>query len=49
MDIWPSSGVNTFRDTRFAVGRLRESTGYGPVQPTSRTVSFGTDIVVKMD
>jgi len=32
--IWPRRGVKTFRETRFAVGRFRQSTGNGPVQPT---------------
>ena len=32
--IWPSSGVKTFRETKFAVGRFLHSTGYAPVQPT---------------
>lgn len=41
IDIWPSKGVKTFRDTRSAVGRLRESVGYGPVQPTVSAVSMG--------
>ena len=33
MTIWPSNGVRTFRDTRFAVGRFRHSPGNGPVHP----------------
>jgi hypothetical protein len=35
MAIWPSSGVKTFRETRFAVGRFRLKTGNGPVHPTA--------------
>jgi hypothetical protein len=38
--IWPRSGVNTFRDTKFAVGRFRQRTGKGPVQLTKMQVSF---------
>ena len=35
--IWPRRGVRTFLETKFAVGRLRESAGNGPVQPTIYT------------
>lgn len=31
--ICPSNGVRTFLETRFAVGRFWDSTGYAPVQP----------------
>lgn len=30
----PNNGVKTFRETRLAVGRLRDKAGYAPVQPT---------------
>ncbi|GAT30655.1 hypothetical protein RIB2604_03502150 [Aspergillus luchuensis] len=32
--IWPSSGIKTLRDTRSAVGRFRDNTGFGLVHPT---------------
>lgn len=37
---WPSNGVSIFRDTRLAVGRLRQSLVCGPGQPT--TVSLAS-------
>lgn len=39
MRIWPMRGTRTLRETRDAVGRFRESLGYGPDQPTEY-VSF---------
>lgn len=34
MMIWPISEVNTFLDTRLAVGRFRAKKGQAPVYPT---------------
>ena len=39
MAICPRRGVRTLRETRLAVGRLRERTGYAPDQPTTYKIN----------
>lgn len=36
----PSSGVSIFRDTRLAVGRLRQSVDWAPGQPTKELLAL---------
>jgi hypothetical protein len=38
MHICPSRGVKTLRETRSAVGRFLQSSGYGPAQLTRREI-----------
>lgn len=44
--IWPSSGIKTLRDTRSAVGRFRDNTGFGLVHPTGEQSQYKIHPVV---